>query len=79
MAGQESGKSGFLKNKKKNDGFEGIKNVKNGLKRVQVGDGGLKLWEHDALTLISSFRQVLDRKPPTNPTKTVIFTPHSSV
>ena len=37
-------------------------NVKNGLKRVQVGDYGLKLWENDALTLISSFRPVLDQK-----------------
>ena len=29
-----------------------------------MGDGGLKLWENGALTLISSFRPVLDHKIP---------------
>ena len=36
----------------------------NGPKRVQMGDYGLKLWENGALTLISSFRPVPDRKTP---------------
>ena len=39
----------------------------NGPKRVQMGDYGLKLWENGALTLISRFRPVPDRKTPENP------------
>ncbi len=41
---------------------------------------GLKLWENDALTLISCFRPVLDRKSEKSENKskkTGILTPHS--
>ena len=40
-----------------------------------MGDYGLKLWENDALTLISSFRPVLDQKSETKSKKNGDFDP----